>query len=322
MSPLISIIIPNYNHKKFLEKRIQSVLNQTYQNFEIIFLDDASTDGSKEVLQQYAVHTKVSCIEINTVNCGSTFVQWQKAFQLVKGDLIWIAESDDYCDNTLLEILIQQFLKNEQLVLAYCGSNTVDENENITGALVRTEITNDTWYYNNGGNEVAERLIFGPLIPNASAVLFKKTALQNVDASFMNYKICGDWQFWIDICYSGDIAYTTHKLNYFRRPIQYAIKPRFTQEESVKIFHLEILKLIKYVIVKKNIKLSFYKKLKITWHYQRSILFPVFRKQLSLKMKDYYNIYIQLLRINFLAPIALFPIFKEALLLQINKVRK
>jgi len=50
-----TVIIPNYNHARFLEKRIQSVLDQTYQDFEVIYLDDASTDNSNQVFTQFAV---------------------------------------------------------------------------------------------------------------------------------------------------------------------------------------------------------------------------------------------------------------------------
>ena len=53
---LISVIIPNYNHKPFLEQRLSSIFNQTFQDFEVIILDDASTDGSQTILNQYKNH--------------------------------------------------------------------------------------------------------------------------------------------------------------------------------------------------------------------------------------------------------------------------
>jgi glycosyltransferase involved in cell wall biosynthesis len=58
--PKLSIIIPNYNHADFLKQRLESIFNQTFQNFQVILLDDASTDNSKEILEQYANHPKVS----------------------------------------------------------------------------------------------------------------------------------------------------------------------------------------------------------------------------------------------------------------------
>ena len=59
-SPLVSVIIPNYNHARFLDERIQSILNQTYQNFEVIILDDISSDNSVEFINQYKDWQKFS----------------------------------------------------------------------------------------------------------------------------------------------------------------------------------------------------------------------------------------------------------------------
>ena len=63
MNPLVSIIIPNYNHALYLKERLDSIFNQTFQDFEVILLDDCSTDTSREVLAEYAKKDKVShCI--------------------------------------------------------------------------------------------------------------------------------------------------------------------------------------------------------------------------------------------------------------------
>ena len=66
--PLVSVVVPNYNYKRYLNLRIQSILQQTYQNIELILLDDASTDGSEEVLSDYQDHAKVhSCFIVKLV---------------------------------------------------------------------------------------------------------------------------------------------------------------------------------------------------------------------------------------------------------------
>lgn len=70
--PKVSVIIPNYNHSSYLKERIDSILNQTFQNFEVIILDDCSTDNSKEIIELYRDHTKVSHIVYNEKNSGST----------------------------------------------------------------------------------------------------------------------------------------------------------------------------------------------------------------------------------------------------------
>ena len=94
--PLVTVIIPNYNHAKYLRQRIDTVLNQTYTSFEVIILDDCSTDNSKDIILSYKDNPHISNIVLNSENSGSTFKQWNKGFELAKGDYIWIAESDDY----------------------------------------------------------------------------------------------------------------------------------------------------------------------------------------------------------------------------------
>ncbi len=82
---LVSVVIPNYNHSAFLKKRIDSVLNQTYQNIELILLDDCSADTSRDVIEAFKDHPKVSHIVYNEVNTGNTFTQWVKEIELEIG---------------------------------------------------------------------------------------------------------------------------------------------------------------------------------------------------------------------------------------------
>lgn len=78
--PLVSVIVPNYNHAAFLKERMESILNQSYPHYEVIILDDHSTDASLEVIKEYAKHPKVAQVIINETNCGSPFIQWQRGF--------------------------------------------------------------------------------------------------------------------------------------------------------------------------------------------------------------------------------------------------
>ncbi len=78
--PKVSVVIPNYNHAPFLDQRIQSVLAQTYQDFDIIFLDDASTDESQRVFSCYEQDPRIAA-HFNPVTSGTPFRQWNKGMR-------------------------------------------------------------------------------------------------------------------------------------------------------------------------------------------------------------------------------------------------
>ena len=75
--PKVSIIVPNYNYSRFLEERFQSILGQTYRDYEIIFLDDASTDESVKLVSE-KFGTSLARVEVNSKNSGNPFIQWNR----------------------------------------------------------------------------------------------------------------------------------------------------------------------------------------------------------------------------------------------------
>lgn len=218
---MVSVIIPNYNHACFLEQRINSVLNQTYNSFEVIILDDCSTDNSCEIFKKYSSHPKIKSIIFNEQNSGSTFKQWDKGIELATGEWIWIAESDDYCEPCLLETLINNANSSEDTVLSYCQSVQVDENNKfIRSMYFHTDpICTLHWrgdYHNIGNDEIFNYLIYRNTIPNASAVIFKREAYKSVSKSFTLMKLSGDWYLWVMLLLLGNISFVAKPLNYFR----------------------------------------------------------------------------------------------------------
>lgn len=309
MVNLVSVIIPNFNHARYLNQRIESVLDQTYQDFEVIILDDCSTDDSRNIIEQYRNHPKVKQIVFNEINSGSTFLQWEKGIALAKGDYIWIAESDDYADNNFLESLTRIVEKNPNVGLAYCGSNTVNEDGKIIGKLIQ-EVSNnrDGYYLNNGYDECRDAFFFHPIVPNASAVIFKKENFYKVDASFKQYKICGDWQFWIDICFDNYIAYFPKCLNYFRQSNTSVSRSDHYRKDNYKIFLLEKLNVSLYAYHKVNKQISIKHKLKYTDIYLFSVLLESSRKRIFLTKPEIAFITKSLF---YLSPTSVFVFFKS-----------
>lgn len=195
--PLVSVIIPNYNHAKYLTERINSVLAQDYPNFEVIILDDKSTDNSVEIIDTYKNHKRISNIVINTENSGNTFHQWAKGIKLSKGEYIWIAESDDVADSCFISKLMDKLINTPNAIVAFCYSYMIDGNGN------KLEYTWDkpNLYQKDGISEgdlfCIKRLVYGNSIYNASMSIFKKSNCAEISESYRKYRHCGDWLFWL-----------------------------------------------------------------------------------------------------------------------------
>lgn len=214
--PLVSVIIPNYNHARYLDERIQSVLKQTYQNFELIILDDCSPDNgaSKAVIEKYRDNPHVSHIVYNETNCGSTFIQWHKGLELSKGQLIWIAESDDSCDASFLEKVLHGF-EHPDTVFSFCKSCKYDIN-GIKADFDRQSPL-DHSFCMPGKEFITKYLINDNLVTNASSVVFNKEAAISLDRQYCNMKAAGDWLFWIQLSEKGNVCFTNEELNYYRK---------------------------------------------------------------------------------------------------------
>ena len=219
--PAVSVIVPNYNHARFLPQRLDSILAQTFKDYELIVLDDASTDDSREVLAHYAKQAPMRLV-INEKNSGSPFIQWRRGAELAAGKYLWIAESDDYADPRLLEVLVSEMHRNLNVGLAYCRSSLVDERGQLSGSweFWDGELVSERWkrsFVNHGRDDVARYLVQRNTIPNASAVLVRKDLLLQASNRHVEWmRVCGDWLTWSRVLMRTDVAFVAEYLNYFR----------------------------------------------------------------------------------------------------------
>ncbi|SNX49763.1 Putative glycosyltransferase EpsH [Vibrio thalassae] len=221
--PLVSIIVPNYNHEPYLRERLESIYKQTYKNYEVILLDDVSTDRSREILSEYAeIHSDKTRLVVNESNSGSVFKQWNKGLLLARGELIWIAESDDFCSYDFVASLVSTF-EDESVMLAFSNTIFVRNEEEIWSLneylfdIDTINVENDfvlpsQYLFENGFTRKN-------IIPNVSSAMFRKphklTLLE--DESWRQMKVCGDWVFYAEIAKGGCIAYQTAPTNYYRQ---------------------------------------------------------------------------------------------------------
>jgi glycosyltransferase involved in cell wall biosynthesis len=219
-APLVSVIIPSYNHEKHLPERLRTVAGQTLRDIEIILLDDASSDGSLGILWEFAANDKRARLVRNERNSGSTFRQWRKGMREARGKYIWIAESDDMAELSLLETLVARLERDPTVAIACCQLRMMDAEGKVGGTPDEwlEELHPTRWkadFTNDGLEEIRHFLCKKNTVLNASGVIFRN--FKGVDELVPDsMRLCGDWLFWMRLCARGKIAYAAAPLNYWR----------------------------------------------------------------------------------------------------------
>ncbi len=112
-NPLVSIITPSYNQGEYIEQTIKSVVNQTYQNFEHIIVDDGSTDETIKILKKYKAKYSTKIRWISQENRGQANAI-NKGLKMAKGNILGWLNSDDYYVNNTIEIVVDFFNNHPQ----------------------------------------------------------------------------------------------------------------------------------------------------------------------------------------------------------------
>jgi glycosyltransferase involved in cell wall biosynthesis/tetratricopeptide (TPR) repeat protein len=222
--PRVSVVVPNFNYAEYLELRLRTIAAQTLAPCEIIVLDDASTDASLALIRAFAAESSIPVHVVESqANSGSPFPQWARGLEMAQGDLVWIAEADDYCEPTLLETLVAEFV-DEQVVMAWADSVMVDEHGHSHGAQYKAyyePLYGAQWthpFKTDGRQLIDDCLLTENVLPNASAIVFRRSAVQPQDLKHLvNHRFSGDWWLWIMLASRGAVAYTPEPLNYHRR---------------------------------------------------------------------------------------------------------
>ena len=211
--PSISIIVPNYNHEQFLDERINSILTQSFQDFELILLDDASTDNSKNIISKYSTDPHVSIIDFATKNSGKPFSQWYKGVSYAKAEWIWIAESDDTANKYFLETLLSAADKYPSAGLIYSHLQWI----NSDGELLYSQDDLDNICFYNGDDFAKTKLLFSTTIFNVSSCIFKKEVYNQINHQlYTHMKMCGDYYLYTLFSQITDIVEVGNVLDSYR----------------------------------------------------------------------------------------------------------
>ena len=225
----ISVILPNYNHEKYVSPRLESIFGQTYPVYECIVLDDASSDGSREVIIQTAEGSKRDITAMfYDVNSGNVFRQWQRGVDAAAGELVWVAESDDLSEPGFLEELAGCYLHAKNVAFAFSDSIPVNGDGDRLGdsykeyyatlrpGALATDLVIESRRF------ALEYLTVKNLILNVSAVLWNRTAICNammaLGAELYEFALAGDWRLYAEVCRGGGLVhYRAAPLNIHRR---------------------------------------------------------------------------------------------------------
>ena len=211
----LSVIIPAYNAEPYLSELLDCLSPQMTKETECIVIDDGS---------RAAVHTAHKWCKVYRQDNAGVSVARNKGIDKAKGELIWIAESDDKCRPELLEKLVSEFQNNKNLVVAFC--QTVFFSENGYELFTHSINVEEKNHFSNI-EFVSQYMSRGCPMLNASACLFKKETAQGIDNLYMDFKGAGDRLFWTLMCECGDVAVVNEYLNYMRQHPNNSTKRNF-----------------------------------------------------------------------------------------------
>ncbi|MDB5825055.1 MAG: glycosyltransferase [Herminiimonas sp.] len=196
--PLVSVVIPAYNHGTYLDAAIHSVLAQDYLRVELIVIDDGSTDHTREVLKghegRFHFESQPNSGQVATLN---------KGWQLSRGDILAYLSADDLLLQSAISSAVNCLKENPDAVLAYCDFNLIDPNSKI----VRQVTTSDFDY----GEMVSKLLCFpGP------GAFFRRSAFEKAGLWDKSFRQMPDYEYWLRLGLCGRFVRVPKVLAAFR----------------------------------------------------------------------------------------------------------
>jgi glycosyltransferase involved in cell wall biosynthesis len=225
--PKISVIVPNYNYAKYIKGRLDTIIKQTLPVYELIILDDASTDDSVEKILEWTDSTRNEVrLVVNEKNSGNVFKQWSKGVAMARGDFVWIAEADDLSASNFLQAVMPAF-EDADVVMSYCQSRQIDEAGSELEADYKDyvkDICSERWrspYIVEGTDEIQCCLAVKNSIPNVSGVIFRREVINSVLKQHLDeivqYRFAGDWFTYLLVLANGKLSFSINRANLHRR---------------------------------------------------------------------------------------------------------
>jgi len=248
-NPLITIICLCYNHEKYVIESLESVIKQTYSNFELIIVDDCSTDNSSEKIKKWIENYPQYLFIENKINLGNT-----KSFNLAKksatGTYILDLAADDFLEKDALQNLITPFIDNDSLGIVYGNSKLIDKDAIFISYYYNLEKTPNQSDYPQSGY-IYEAIVGQKFKINSVASLIKKEVFDILNAYDENLEY-EDLDLWIRASRIYPFAYI-NKVIINKRELKNSLGNQFYKPFNKKT---KALNRTSYLIIKKAIALN------------------------------------------------------------------
>lgn len=206
----VSVILSSYNHQDYLNESINSILNQTYKNFELIVVDDCSTDQSWEIIQSYE-DSRIRAIRPEKNTCCACFRETLKTLQ---GDYIAVAHCDDKWREDKLEKQVAYLDEHEEVSACFTNVAVIDEEgKEIFENNIYVEAFNKD---RNNKYEWLNSLLYEGCGLCHPSILYRRGTYEKYGLNFTGLNSIPDYRKWIRLCALSDIHVIKEKLTYFR----------------------------------------------------------------------------------------------------------
>jgi glycosyltransferase involved in cell wall biosynthesis len=216
--PRVSVLLPNYNYARFLKERIRSILNQTWTDFELLYIDDASTDNSNAVAEQFSADPRVK-LHPYSENSGGVYSRRMHSIEMAQGDWLWIAEADDSAHPRFLESLLALADEHPTAGILHCRMATMDTAGRFIGVGWNAEpiaAKQMECSYFAPGTEDAVRMTAACFYSSSSAMLLRKSDLVACGGYDSRLKSAADWDLYLRLLRRCDAAFLADALAYYR----------------------------------------------------------------------------------------------------------
>ncbi len=257
--PKVSVIIPVYNVEKYLRECLDSVVNQTLKDLEIILVDDGSTDSSLSICQEYEqIDSRIKVLKQKNQGAG---VARNRGLDSASGDYLYFLDSDDFIDLHNLEKMYSQISKTDSDI-CFCKNNIFNENsnciENIDYSTNKEVIPNlETFSRKDIPNDILQICV-----PNLFIKLYKTEFIRKNCLRFQEIKTCNDVYFNnISLLLADKITYVDEDLITYRQNSSTCLSAnRGKSSTCVILAYEEVIKYIKSKNIWEEVKETVYKK--------------------------------------------------------------